>query len=145
MTDIVGTLAGNDLFSCKLEVEINDVDVDVSTRRIVTLNEFDEIATSQLALQLKFTKSDLLEDWYSNCTAFDGSKLNTKGEQEKYLYQTLEAAQPSLEGLLIEDFDPTETSSLTLSTEEIIVDDVYGDEEFLLTGSGTVTVEPIEE
>lgn len=144
MTDVVGVLGSNDLFTCELDVEIDDVDVSITTKQITTFNEYNDPTDSQLTLQLNFSKSDLLEDWFSYCSAVDGSRLNTQGEQEKYLYETLKATQPGLDGLIIDDFESDEEASLNLFTEEIILDDLYGDEEFSLTGSGRIDVEPIE-
>jgi hypothetical protein len=145
MTNVVGVLGSNDLFTCELDVDISDADVTIGAKQVITYNEYNDPTDSQLTLQLNFSKSDLLEDWFSYCSAVDGSRLNTQGDQEKYLYEILKATQPSLDGLIIDDFDPSTNSFLNIFTEEIIQDDIYGDEEFSLTGSGRIDVEPIEQ
>lgn len=145
MTNVVGVLGSNDLFTCELDVEISDADVSISAKQITTYNEYNDPTDTQLTLQLNFSKSDLLEDWFSYCSAVDGSRLNTQGDQEKYLYEILKSTQPGLDSLIIDDFDPDDHAYLNLFTEEIIQDDFYGDEEFSLSGSGRVDIEPIEQ
>lgn len=144
-TDIVGTLAGNELFTCTLDIQVSDANVDIMTRHTETEETDEESAISKLALQLKFKQDDLMEDWFSNCLAMDGSMLNTKGDKEKYLFTTLKAISPDLEGIIVEDYDPEEVSRIDLITEPIIIEDLDSFEEVLVQGDGDITIEPLGE
>ncbi len=143
MTDIVGTLAGNELFTCELDIKISDADVDMMVRHS-EVEESEELdASSSLAVQLKFNKQDLLEDWFSNCLGVDGSQFNTKGEQEKYLFTALEAIDPSLSGILVEEYDPLVESTVDLETPPILIEDLDSYEEILIEGNGEIVIEPL--
>lgn len=143
-TDIVGNLAGNELFTCKLDIQLEKTPVDIMTRYNNTTETEDEPAKSELAVQIKFKKSDFFEDWFSNCIGVDGSVFNTKGDKEKYLSTTLESISPSLDAMLFEDYNPDDTVSLDISTDPIILDDLDAFEEVTLQGSGSVAIEPMQ-
>lgn len=143
MTDIVGTLAGNELFTCELDIKISDADVDIMVRHSEVEESEEMDASSNLAVQLKFNKQDLLEDWFSNCLGVDGSQFNTKGEQEKYLFTALEAIDPSLSGILVEEYDPLLQSSVDLETPPILIEDLDSYEEILIEGNGEIVIEPL--
>ena len=131
-TDIIGVLAGNELFTCKLDIQFDKTPVDIMTRYNHTEETETTPETSELAVQLKFKKADFMEDWLSNCTGVDGSELNTKGEKEKYLLVSLESISPSLDALLFKDYDPTDNASLDLLSEPILLDDSDISEQYAL-------------
>ncbi|MBF0105449.1 MAG: hypothetical protein HQM16_09000 [Deltaproteobacteria bacterium] len=151
MTDIVGDLAGNELFSCTLDIQMDNVDVDIMVKLNSTVENEEEKAearaeeavASELALQFKFPPENLLEGWLSNCTAVDGSLFNTAGEKEKYLIQILESIDPPLTGMISEDYNPLESATIDLTSETTVIEDVDAFEKFTLEGKGKVTVEPI--
>lgn len=139
-TDIVGDYAGNDLFTCKLEINIQSYDVEIMAReRAVPDPDDKEILNHQVALQLKFQK-DYQEEWYSNCTSIDGSLFNTKGNPEKYNIMILEEAIPSLNAMLVEEFSPGDDAEISVETELLEIEDPDLDL-FTISGRGTVTLE----
>jgi hypothetical protein len=149
VTDIVGILAGNELFNCKLDIQMDNVEADIMTRYTYTpeseSEEDDEIVEeeSKLALQIKFNKDSLLEDWFSNCLGTDGSLFNTRGDKEKYLLTTLESATPELTGVLVEYYDKEEEVTLDIVADPVIIEDEETHEEYLLQGNGTLVIEPL--
>ncbi|MFH1357337.1 MAG: hypothetical protein ABII18_09430 [bacterium] len=147
MTDIVGFLAGNELFSCKLDIQMENVEADIMTRYtyIPASEEEDEIIEeeSKLAVQIKFNKDSLLEDWFSSCLGTDGSLFNTRGDKEKYLLTTLESSTPELTGVVVEDYNKDEDITLDIIAEPTIIEDEETHEEYLLQGSGVLTIEPL--
>lgn len=141
-SDIVGDLAGNDLFTCKLDIMIESHPVDIMARVKRIAETEDEPESFEMALQIKLEK-DYKEDWYSNCTGVDGSVFNTQGDPEKYNLQVLDGVAPSLNAILVEEFYPDEETVIELVSEPLIVDDEDMNETVTLTGSGTITIEPL--
>lgn len=140
-TDIIGNYAGNELFTCRLEIEIRSSPVQIMTRlRNVTTPE-DAIPLFEAALQLKFEKK-YKEDWYSNCTGIDGSLFNTKGDPEKYNLMILEDTTPNLNAMLIEEFVPGNDNELEIIMEPLDLEDPDMDT-VSLTGKGTLTLEAL--
>jgi len=141
-SEIVGDLAGNDLFTCKLDIMIQSYPVNIMARvKHITETE-EEPESFDLALQIKLEK-DYKEDWFSNCTGVDGSVFNTQGDPEKYNLQVLDNVAPSLNAILVEEFDPYQETIIELVSETLIVDDEDLNETVTLTGSGTITIEPL--
>ena len=141
-TDVIGDYAGNDLFTCKLEINIQSYDVEIMAReRAIPDPDDKELLNHQVALQLKFQKG-YQEDWYSNCTSIDGSLFNTKGNPEKYNIMILEEATPSLNAVLIEEFSPGDDAEISIETELLEIEDPDLDF-FTIAGRGTVTLEAL--
>lgn len=141
MTDIIGNLAGNELFACKLDIQMANSEVDIMTRYNIIPETEEEPEKSELALQIKFNRENLLEDWFSNCTAVDGSIFNTVGEKEKYLFMTIESVTPALSSIVIENYDTDLRSTLDVFADSIQIDDDFDD--ILLEGTGTIDVDPL--
>jgi len=142
MTDIVGFLAGNELFTCKLDIQLENVEADILVRYKYAEETEEDPEINQLAVQVKFDKDSMLEDWFSNCLGLDGSIFNTQGDKEKYLLTTLETATPDLTGLMIEDYYRGFSSSVDIIAEPLIIEDGDTHEDYLLQGNGMLTVEP---
>ncbi|MCP5464457.1 MAG: hypothetical protein H7A33_05470 [Deltaproteobacteria bacterium] len=145
----IGELASNELFSCELNIQIGKEEepepavVEIMTRHNEREETEEEPFVSELALQLKFDKKFIMEDWFSNCTAIDGSVLNTKGEQEEFLHMILEGVEPNLNSLTFEDFEPDAPVNLNIETPETIMEDIDSNQEFIYTGQGSIDVEPL--
>lgn len=138
-TEIIGNYAGNELFTCKLEIDIKSAPVQLMTiMRDITTPE-DDIPLFEAALQLKFEKG-YKEDWYSNCTGLDGSLFNTRGDPEKYNLMILEDTTPPLKTILFEDFIPGDNNEIEVIMEPLEVEDPDADT-MLLTGKGTLLLE----
>lgn len=142
ITDIVGDLATNELFTCKLDIQMGDADVELMTRHVTKPETENEDAKSELAIQLTFNKENIREDWLSNCTGIDGSKFNTQGEQEKYLSIILEALQPTISGFSIDEYERSSPAAIQLLSDIIVLESE--EEEFILQGSSQVTVDPLQ-
>lgn len=139
-SDISGNLAGNDLFTCKLDITIDSYPVNIMTR-LKTVPETDEDPeTDQVAVQIVL-KNTYKESWFSNCTGVDGSIFNTQGSPEKYNLTILDNISPNLNGIVIEDFDSSRGAEVELLTEAIDLDDEDMDEVITLTGSGTLSID----
>lgn len=139
-SDISGNLAGNDLFTCKLDITIDSYPVSLMTRLKTVPETDEEPETEQVAVQIVM-KDTYKEDWFSNCTGVDGSIFNTKGNPEKYNLTILDNINPSLNGIIIEDFDSSRGAEVELLTEAMDVDDEDMDEVITLTGSGTLSID----
>lgn len=140
-TDIIGNYAGNELFTCKLEIEIKSTPVQIMTRlRDITTPE-DEMPLFEAALQLKFEKK-YKEDWYSNCTGIDGSLFNTRGDPEKYNMMMLEDTTPNLNAILMEEFVPGDDNEIEIIMEPLELEDPDMDT-IILTGKGTLMLEAL--
>lgn len=141
-TDIIGNLAGNELFTCKAEIDIEDHKFYIMSK-LNTIPETDELPeTKNLAIQLKMD-SGYQELWTSNCLGIDGSELNTTGDYESYNKTLLENISPNLVGVEFEDFiegDPVEEE---LEVEFFEIDDEAADQIISFTGKGTLSVEPL--
>lgn len=138
-TNIIGNYAGNELFTCKLEIEIKSSPVQIMTlMRDVTLPE-DDLPLYEAAVQIKLEKN-YKEDWYSNCTAIDGSLFNTRGDPEKYNLMILEDTSPSLNAVLFEEFIPGDDNEIEIIMEPLEIEDLDVDT-VLLTGKGTLLLE----
>lgn len=139
-SDIVGSLAGNDLFTCKLDITIDSYPVNIMTR-LKTMDETEDAPESeQVALQIVL-KNTYKEDWYSNCTGVDGSQFNTKGASEKYNMTILGAIEPDLYGIVIEDFDPSRGAEVELLSQPTDIVDEDMSEVISMSGSGTLTID----
>lgn len=141
-SEIIGDLAGNDLFTCKLDIMIQSYPVSIMARVKHIAETEEEPEDFELALQIKLEK-DYKEDWFSNCTGIDGSVFNTQGDPEKYNLQVLDNVAPSLNAILVEEFDPYQETIIELVSEPLLVDDEDMNETVTLTGSGTITIEPL--
>jgi len=142
ITSVVGELAGNELFTCELEVQIPNSKVSLLLRHQETPETEEEDASSILAGQIKV--ANLKEDWLANCKGNDGSIFNTRGDQEEYFKMLIDSTTPELKGFVIEDYDREVEASVDITTDPFIIEDIDAFEEFLLQGSGLVTIEPIE-
>lgn len=143
-TDVTGSLARNELFDCQLDIEMkkSPVDIMAKIRREITEGE---AAETTLAMQLKFEKT-ANEAWLSKCLSSDqASSLNTRGEKESYNLQALEAITPALSGLMMpEGYNPLASSTMGLAIDPFEIDDIDTNDNVLVTGSGSLSVEPIE-
>lgn len=141
-TEIVGQFAGNDFFTCILDVEVEKVPIKLMTK-LKTIAETEEVDESQeAAIQIKFDKT-YKENWRSNCTAVDQSTLNTTGDPEKYNMKILDLLKPSLTALTFEEFEEGDERTIELEAETIEIDDLDTNEIITLSGSGTLTIEPL--
>lgn len=141
-SEITGNLAGNDLFTCKLDITIDSFPVDLMTRLKYNPETDDEPENFEVAAQIKFQKS-YKEDWFSNCTGLDGSMFNTQGNPEKYNMTILDDTQPSLNGIVIDNFDPGAGAQIEITSDPIEIQDEDMNEHVTLTGSGTLSIEPL--
>lgn len=144
ITGVVGELTSNELSSCELDVQVPNPKIGIMLRHSQTEESEEAEATSQLAIQIDIDKNSIKEDWYANCEDMTGNTMNTKGEQEEYLFSLLNAATPELKGFVVDDYDPFVTTEQEVVAEPLIIEDPEAFEEFFLQGSGTLTIEPIE-
>ncbi|HBF13079.1 MAG TPA: hypothetical protein DDW49_06800 [Deltaproteobacteria bacterium] len=151
-SDRGGSLAANEFFECRLDIDINDMDAEVSTRIIKTQKkqasrpgdvntDLTEEKTT-LALKIHFT-DDAKESWYSLCTDFgSGSQLNTEGEKENYNLEVIKKITPGISSIVVEDFDPTTSTRISLTTEDTIIEDTDIANNISLSGEGFISIEP---
>lgn len=145
VNEVIGDLAGNELFGCKLRIETDDIRADIMSRFNQRDETEEEEAISELALQIKFKKSAMLENWFSDCTGTDGSLFNTAGDKEKYLYMTLEAITPELTGFTIPDYIRSDEGVIELVAEPFIIEYPDSSEIYTLQGNGQVTIVPLDD
>lgn len=140
--EIIGQLAGNELFSCKLEIDLENVKSQIMTRYNVIPETEDTLEEKELAVQIKFDKKPE-EDWFSDCLAVDGSVMKTQGNPEEYLYLIWESITPNMNGILFENYDINTLSTIDLVAEAFIIDDEDTKDEYSIFGEGELTVEPL--
>ncbi len=146
LTDVIGTLGGNDIYSCKLNVEFSNPSLGIVTQNFQPedndKNEPSDLE-SYLNIELDLDKKSFLEDWYSNCTYIDGLEFNTKGDKENYFYTLLQNVSPLLESLRIDNFDPTIEQSVPLEVLIEPYEDFDLNNELLFSGTGQITLSPL--
>lgn len=140
--DVTGSLARTELFDCPLDVAMEKTDVDIMTRLNKTETTPDQAGSTQLALQVKFKKK-ANETWSVKCEGM-GGMLMSRGDKEEYNFQALDNITPSLSGYLDDDFNPYTITSIDLTTEAFLIDDQDTRDLITVSGSGTLTIEPIE-
>jgi hypothetical protein len=141
-TEVIGDLSGNELYTCKLDIALDNAEAEIMTRYSIIPETEEEDAFYQLALQVKFKKAPE-EDWFSDCLAVDGSVMKTQGDPEKYFHAIWENLTPEMNGILIEDYDIEDAASIDLETEQFYIDDEDLGAEFSISGSGELEVEPL--
>ncbi len=142
-----GTLAKNEFFECRLEIDMADIPLEITTRMQIERPDGDakdvdpEDLKNSLALKLNFDK-EIREDWFSLCTDLGGANLNTQGEAEEYYAELLKLVEPTLSAILVEEYEPSDTTVIELSAEPKIIDDRDIANDILLTGEGNITITP---
>lgn len=145
-----GSLEQNEFFDCRLNIEIPQVPVKVTSKlnppQIDDL-EAEEDGTDKedlppsCAFMVKFNKT-IKEDWFSFCTDISGATLNTQGEQEEYMVKALKAIEPDLSGLVIDSCELSEEQQIDLTIPQEIIDDLDLAVDIVLSGSGSIKIEP---
>jgi hypothetical protein len=138
--EVTGTLSNNELYSCQLEITMQDAELQIVTRHNKIEEKDDVPGKSELAVQLKFKKKPQ-EDWVSNCLATDGSKMKTQGDSEAYNAMAIDAITPDLSGVLFEDYDPGDSASIDLYAEPTELDDLDINNFITITGAGTLAID----
>lgn len=142
-SDVIGNLAGNDLFTCKLDMNIAPVAINLMTLlKTVQTNDTpngDTQDTQQVAIQIE-VDNDYKEDVYSNCNSGENT-FNTQGDPEKYNLTILQNTAPSLNGITLDRFDSA-GSQIDIVTDPIEIDDMDLNETITMSGSGTLSLEP---
>ena len=149
-----GYLAQNELFSCDLDISMQEVPVEITTRLTKPTSkegESDEEEESteeeekppSAAVKISLG-NDIKEDWFSYCTDLTGAALNTQGDTEAYNLMILKAIEPSLSALVIQEFVEDETAEIELMTPPIKVEDNEIINDIFLSGEGNLTIELLE-
>lgn len=137
-----GSLAQNEFFDCKLDINLQQLPVEVTTR----LNKLEapegEEPKFSLAAKIVFNK-DSHEDWFALCSDASGATLNTQGEQEEYNLKILELIEPSLRGIVVDEFDRFDDVKIDLSVPAKTVEDRDLADDIVLSGNGSITIEPL--
>lgn len=134
-----GSLAKNEFFDCRLQIELSSLPVSIKTSKKDSKN--DE-GSSSFSMNIKFDKN-IVEDWFAFCTDISGDTLNTKGEKENYLIQVINKIEPSINKLLIDDFIQDEYYEYDLKVEPTIIDDEDLANDIVLSGEGVLSLEPL--
>ncbi|MDO8643967.1 MAG: hypothetical protein Q7S00_03240 [bacterium] len=138
-----GSLARNEFFDCRLDIDMQEMPVEITTRVNKTPPE-EEGGEPIFALALKIDFSqDSREDWFSLCTDVSGATLNTQGEPEEYNLKVLRAIEPSLKGLVVDTFDRFDISKIDLTVPPAVIDDKEISNDISYSGKGSITVEPL--
>lgn len=141
-TSIVGSLAGNDLFSCGLDVGgLSNAEAESMTIYTVIPETEETLEQTNLAVQVKFTKK-LEEDWFADCLSGEFN-MKTQGDTEEFLYKIWEGIEPDPKIIAIEDYDIYGTSEIDLYSPPLIIDDEDTGDEFEVSGQGELIVEPL--
>ncbi len=139
-----GSLAQNEFFECRLNIALQDVSVNVETRMNEEASEDDpENPVRQGVIKILYSDT-MAEDWFSYCTDIGGATLNTLGAPEHYNNEILKMIQPSLSAIVIDNFDPTTEQKVELNVEPTLVEDKEISNTILLSGSGMLTITPLE-
>lgn len=138
-----GALAQNEFFNCRLDINMQEMPVEITTRINKTPPE-EEGAEPILSLALKVDFSqDSREDWFSFCTDVSGATLNTQGEPEEYNLKVLHAIEPSLKGLVVDEFDLFNETKIDLTVPPSVIDDKEIANDISYSGKGSITLEPL--
>ena len=142
--DVIGNLAGNDLFTCKLDITVAPATVNLMTLLKTVQTDAtpngDVQDMQQAAIQIDIAKG-YKEDLYSNCSAGE-STFNTQGGPEKYNLTVLQNTTPSLNGITIDNFSDS-GAQIDIVTDPIEIDDPEMNETITMSGSGTLVLEPL--
>jgi hypothetical protein len=139
--DVTGSLARTELFDCPLDIAMEKSEAEVMTRVNKTEATQDSTAETKLAMQIKFQKKPN-EIWSVKCEGMGGALL-TRGDKEEYNFQALDNILPALAGLDVE-FSPYTITTIDLNTESFLIDDLDTHDLITISGTGTITIEPIE-
>ena len=138
-----GSLARNEFFDCRLDISMQEMPVEITTRINKTpAEEKDAEPILSLALKIDFSQ-DSREDWFSFCTDTSGATLNTEGEPEEYNLKVLRAIEPSLKGLVVDDFDRFDTTKIDLMVPQSLIDDKEIANDITYSGKGSISLEPL--
>ncbi|EKD41687.1 MAG: hypothetical protein ACD_73C00577G0001 [uncultured bacterium] len=146
-----GSLAKNEFFDCQLDIDIPKMPVEISTKiqketpkKQGKNNEdiINEDLKDSLILKINMDK-DIREDWFSLCTDFGGTTLNTQGDPEDYHNQIIKMIDPSLSAIIVDDFDEEGKTSIELTTPKKVINDLDIRNDILLSGQGQITIEAL--
>lgn len=141
-TSIVGSLAGNDLFSCGLDVGgLSNAEAESMIVYTIIPETEESLEQANLAVQVKFTKK-LEEDWFADCLSGEFN-MKTQGDTEEFLYKIWEGVEPDPKIIAIEDYDIYGTSEIELYSPPLIIDDEDTGDEFEVSGQGELIIEPL--
>lgn len=137
-----GSLAANEFFDCQLDIEMRELPVTVTTRiKKQKVNE-DEEPVTDLAWQIEFDKEGV-EDWFSLCSDLSGAKLNTQGNPEQYNLTILQKIEPALKAMVHEEWYDEDGLTMDLITPVFIQDDQDINNQVILSGEGSISIEPL--
>lgn len=138
-----GSLARNEFFDCRLDISMQEMPVEITTRiNRAPPEEKEGEPLISLALKVDFSQ-DSREDWFSFCTDTSGAMLNTQGEPEEYNLKVLHAIEPSLKGLVVDEFDRFEETKIDLVVPPSIIDDKEIANDISYSGKGSIILEPL--
>lgn len=138
-----GSLARNEFFDCRLEIAMEKLPVQLTSR--LQKKEADEGAEPpkpSLALKVIFNR-EVKEDWFSYCTDVSGAQLNTQGDPEEFNFRVLNGVEPSLRAIVVEEFDPSDTTTISLASGPTTINDAEIANDIILSGEGKITLEPL--
>lgn len=152
--DVGGSLARGEFFDCRLDIEMRQVPVTITSKlhsyqgkggegeETPEEGEGEEVGAKALALKLSFEKEPQ-EVWWALCTDVTGATLNTQGDREKYNFEVMGLIEPKISALLFEGFVPDEGLKLDLTAESTVIQDNEIANDVVLSGNGTISVEPL--
>lgn len=138
-----GSLARNEFFDCRLEIAIEKLPVQVTSRvQKKDAERGEEPPKPSLALKVIFNR-EMKEDWFSYCTDVSGAQLNTQGAPEDFNLRVLNGVEPSLRAIVVEEFDASDTTTVTLASGPTTINDTDIANDIILSGEGKITLEPL--
>lgn len=143
-TEVTGLYAKSQFYTCSLDVEVEPSDIEIKSKTKSTLDPETDETKTQVTLQIHFDKS-YHENWYSQCQGTDNSSLNTiaKDAPENYNLQILDLLEPTLKGLIIEEFNMNESVSFDLEMDSFESEDYDTGESLFYEGSASITLTPL--
>lgn len=138
-----GSLARNEFFDCRLEIAVEKLPVQLTSRiQKKEAEEGEEPPKPSLAMKVLFNR-EMKEDWFSYCTDVSGAQLNTQGAPEDFNLRVLNGVEPSLRAIVVEEFDSSDTTTISLSSGPTTINDSDIANDIILSGEGKITLQPL--
>ncbi len=142
-----GSFAKNEYFDCQLDIDMAKIPVEISTQlqnNNLKQNNDEDVEEMPPSLILKISvDQSVRENWFSLCTDFGGTSLNTQGESEDYHSQLLKMIDPSLSGIVIDSFDSANKTIVELASPQKIINDLDIQNDLSLSGQGQISIDPL--